>query len=562
MKVGDDAAVWQTLGTVCARLDGLPLAIELAGARMNALTLATLLQALDGRFHVLTTGARTAQPRHRTLHALMDWSYGLLSEPEQRVFRRLGVFSGESTLESAQAVCANNEIGANELLSILSSLVDKSLLVVVDAGAGSLRYGMLETTRAYALDRLTTTGERDSTARQHAEYFRDFVRRNNALWGTLPLAMWLVPLECELDNLRAALQWSVVERHDLPLGAAIAVAQQTVLESLSLAQEGCRWCERALSALSPNPPAVLEAPLQLALAKFYAREHYFERAVQAGMRSAALYRTLTGSSLLRNLSARACLSSALSFVGFALMVLRRNDEGERVASEAVDLARQEPDGGILAWALIVKSLSGDDLVARRALLDEVLALARSFPSGYSIEGLALIGYSLVDFDAGELHSARRYAADAADYFLQSGLHENLACWALAIAATCACLIGDPDDALACAREGLSLPRSVGLVSLMDSVQFIASVLATRGRSSDAARLIGGSEAALATRECPNRPYAQIAHDRTMTLLRESTSSTEMDAWLAEGRAWSYEETIAAALAFEGSPRASTLGSYG
>jgi hypothetical protein len=107
-----------------------------------------------------------------------------------------------------------------------------------------------------------------------------------------------------------------------------------------------------------------------------------------------------------------------------------------------------------------------------------------------------------------------------------------------------------------------LPRSVGLVSLMDSVQVIASVLTTRGRSSDAARLIGGSEAALATRECPNRPYAQTVHDRTMTLLRESTSSAELDAWLAEGRAWSYEETIAAALAFEGRSGTSTLGWYG
>jgi hypothetical protein len=158
---------------------------------------------------------------------------------------------------------------------------------------------------------------------------------------------------------------------------------------------------------------------------------------------------------------------------------------------------------------MVKSLSGTNIVTRQVLLDEALALSRSLPSGYSIEGLALIGYSLVDFDAGELHSARRYAADAADYFLQSGLHDNLACWALAIAATCASLTGDPDGATAYARNGLSLARSVGLVSLMNSVQVIASVLTTRGWHSDAARLIGGSEAALARRECPNPPYAAI-----------------------------------------------------
>jgi predicted ATPase/DNA-binding XRE family transcriptional regulator len=562
MKLEDDAAAWQTLGNVCARLDGMPLAIELAAARMNAVTPTVLLRALEGRVQVLTIGARSAPPRHQTLHALIEWSYGLLSEREQRVFRRLAVFSGGWTLESAQTVCVDDDAGTNELLAILSSLIDKSLLVVADPGSSTLRYGMLETTRAYALDRLTAEGERESAGRRHAEYFSDLLRRNNATWGSLPLAAWLVPLEFELDNLRAALGWSLVERHDVALGATIAVAQQTVLESLSLAQEGCHWCQGALSALSPNPPPVLEAPLQLALAKFYVREHYFERAVEAGMRSAAQYRTLTGSSMLRNLSARACLSSALSFIGYALIGLRRNDEGERVASEAVNLARQEPDVAVLAWALIVKSLSGTDIVARQVLLDEALALSQSFPSGYPMEGLALIGFSWLNFDAGDVHSARRFAADAADYFLRSGLHENLACWALAIAATCASLTGDPAGATACARDGLSLARSVGLVSLMNSVQVIASVLTTRGRHSDATRLIGGSEAALARRECPNPPYAQILHDQTITLLRESTSNAEMDVWLAEGRTWRYEESIAAALDFERRSRPSASESYG
>jgi predicted ATPase/DNA-binding XRE family transcriptional regulator len=558
-KLGDDAAAWQTLADICARLDGLPFAIELAAARMNALTPALLLRALDRRFHLLTTGARTALPRHRTLQALIDWSYGLLSEHERRVFRRLAVFSGGWTLEAAQTVCAD-EVGANELLAVLSSLVDKSLLVVADQGPDSLRYGMLETTRAYALDRLTAEGDHDSTARRHAQYFSDLLCRNNATWGTVPMQAWLVPLEFELDNLRAALRWSLVERHDVGLGAAIAVAQETVLELLSLAAEGCRWCEHALAALAPNALLVLEAPLQLALARFYARECYFERAIGAGMRSAALYRTRPDSLTLRNLSARACLASALSFTGWALTALRRYDEADRVASEAVALAREEPDVTILGWALIVKSLSRNDIAAHRALLDEVLALSHSLPSGYSTEGLALIGLSLVEFDAGDLDRARRLAVEAADHFRRSGLHENLAIWALTIAATCAYFTGDLDGAVARARDGLSLFRGVGLLSPMNSVQVIASVLATRGQRRDAARLIGGCEAALAERQCPRPNYAGVLYDRAITLLREGSSAGEVDAWLVEGRAWGYEETIAAALDFE--RRSQTSVSYG
>jgi len=549
-KLENDAAALQTLGEICARLDGLPFAIELAAARMNVLTPARLLRALDKRFALLTTGARTALPRHRTLQALIDWSYGLLSEHERRAFRRLAVFSGGWTLEAAQVVCADAEIGANELLAILSSLVDKSLLVVTDQGPDTLRYGMLETTREYALDHLAAEDDRESTERRHAEYFADLLRRNNATWGTVAMQAWLVPLEFELDNLRAALRWSLVERRDVNLGAAIVVAQETVLESLSLAVEGCRWCEQALTVLSPEALLVFEAALQLALARFYSRECYFDQAIEAGARSAALYRARPDSLTLRNLSARACLASALSFTGWAYTALRRYEEADRVASEAVALAREEADLAILGWALIVKSLSRNDIVANRSLLEEGLVLCRSLPSGYSTEGLVLIGLSLVEFDAGDPNGARRLAVEAADHFRRSGLHENLAIWALTIAATCAFFTGDVNDAVAHARDGLSLFRGVGMLSPMNSVQVIASVLITRGRRRDAARLIGGCEAALAERKCPRPNYAQVLYERSIALLSEGTSAAEVDAWLAEGQTWTYEDTIAAALEFE------------
>jgi predicted ATPase len=275
MKSADDVDSWHAIGNICARLDGMPLAIELAAARMNTMSLSTLSRGVAERFQLLTNGARTALPRHQTLFALIDWSYNLLSEAERRTLRRLAAFSGGWTLESALAVCAGDELGEIELLAVLSSLVEKSLLFENAGAATNARYGMLETTRVYARDRLKAEGEQESTARRHLDYFWELIRRSNAVWGNVPLAAWLAPLEPEVDNLCAALEWAVVERHDVELGAALAVAQQTVLEPLSLDQEGWRWCERALDALAPDPPPTLEAPLQLALANYCLRDALF-----------------------------------------------------------------------------------------------------------------------------------------------------------------------------------------------------------------------------------------------------------------------------------------------
>jgi predicted ATPase len=216
LKLNDDTAVWEMLGNLCSRLDGLPLAIELAAARMNSMTLETLSRALTGRFQLLTGGARTAMARHQPIYALIDWSYDILLPGEQRAFRRLAIFSGGWTLEAAQAVYAGDDTNADGLLTALSSLVDKSL-VVADTSSTKIRYTMLETTRAYALNRLRAEDEHDATARRHALYFAELLRLGSAMYGILPMPQWLVPLEIELDNVRAALQWSLLGEHDIVL---------------------------------------------------------------------------------------------------------------------------------------------------------------------------------------------------------------------------------------------------------------------------------------------------------------------------------------------------------
>jgi non-specific serine/threonine protein kinase len=549
LKLGEDAAAWQTVATICARLDGLPLAIELAAGRMNAMTFETLSRALDGRFQLLTNGARSALPRHQTLHALIDWSYDLLGDAAQRVFRRLAVFSGGCTLESAESVCAGDGVGSHEVLANLSSLVDKSLIVADPAGT-LVRYAMLETVRAYAQCRLTDAGECQATSRLHAEYFADLVHRNNARWGNVPMSAWIEPVEREVDNLRAALQWSLVDQNDVLLGASIAAGQSRIFELLLLPDEGYRWCEHALSALQPAPPPALEAPLQLALAKFFVREADNDRGAEAATRSAALYQSL------RDAGASVGRGIALAYAAVALLALGRNDEADAAASEAVAITARESDVAAHAWALIGKAFSAGGFAARRAFAGEAVAKARCLPPGYSFEGIALTASSLVEFDAGNLELAQQVAFEAADSFRPSGMHEAMASRALSIAASCMLLTGDRDAAVACALDGLSLVEDGTFLHLrMDAVQVLACALAARGRPREAARLTGACEVLYAEKPTRRSNCSQVIYDRTMALLKESAKGAQLEIWLAEGRRWTCEESIAAALDLERDSRA-------
>jgi predicted ATPase len=195
------------VASICARLDGMPLAIELAAPRLRAMSVGELSERLDQRFALLTDHSRKAQPRHRTLRSMLDWSYDLLHECDQAMLRRVAVFAGGWTLASAEQVCAGDGIDALGVLERLTSLVDKSL-VLTDEQAGATRYRMLDTVRQYALDRLRESGEEAQWRSAHlacfvalAEEFFEGVEEPDK-------QSWLVRIATEHDNLRAALAWS------------------------------------------------------------------------------------------------------------------------------------------------------------------------------------------------------------------------------------------------------------------------------------------------------------------------------------------------------------------
>ena len=190
---------------LCVRLDGMPLAIELAASRTRVLSPSMIFDRLDDRFALLTGGGRTAVPRHRTLQATIEWSHGLLPENEKALLRRLSVFADGFVLEAAEAVCAGGGIGEEEVLDLLSRLADKSL-AVVDAHSGAeARYRLMETIRQYARERLQEAGEEAGLQRRHADYFLAVARTAAPNLRGAGQSEWLTRLETEYDNLRAAL---------------------------------------------------------------------------------------------------------------------------------------------------------------------------------------------------------------------------------------------------------------------------------------------------------------------------------------------------------------------
>ncbi|UPK25317.1 ATP-binding protein [Bradyrhizobium sp. 195] len=234
------------VASICRRLDGIALAIELAAGRVDAYGIAGTASLLDSRFSLQWRGRRTAVPRHQTLAAALDWSYDLLPPAESATLRRLSVFAGPFAPEAAAAVASGDGLSASETLEAIDSLVAKSL--ISPSGSRALRYRLLDTTRAYALGKLNELGENRQFARRHAEHFRDFFERAGADTST-PLPDWLGTYGGELDNVRAALNWAFAPDGDAKLGVALTAAAVTLWVRLSLFAECRERCRTALAAL-------------------------------------------------------------------------------------------------------------------------------------------------------------------------------------------------------------------------------------------------------------------------------------------------------------------------
>ncbi len=250
---------------ICRRLDGVALAIEIAASRVDAFGVAGLAARLNDRFRLLMQGRRTALPRHRTLSATLDWSYAQLPEFERLVLRRLAVFAGMFTMESARAILAASDVFAAEAVDAIANLVARSL-VSADVDGPIAFYRLLDITRAYALAKLEESGERDRLARLHAEHYRTLLEQAQADWESRPATEWLERYRHLIDNVRGALDWTFSPAGDPVTGVALTVAAVPLWFVLSLTSECAERIDRALAASAASRNANQEMRLYAARA--------------------------------------------------------------------------------------------------------------------------------------------------------------------------------------------------------------------------------------------------------------------------------------------------------
>jgi predicted ATPase/DNA-binding CsgD family transcriptional regulator len=335
-------AVARAVAEVCCRLDGIPLAIELAAARVRVLSVTEIAAHLDNRFRLLTGGSRTALPRHQTLEAAIDWSYDLLTEPEQQLFRRLAVFVGSFTLEAAEVVASDlagpQGLSAADLVDLLSRLVTKSLMVVMEGP--HTRYRMLDTLREYAWQRLLAAGELDRMRERHLMYYLELAGRAESGLTGADQVDWLKRLEVEHDNLRAALAWSL-DSEAGEAGLRLATALAGFWLRVGYLSEGIGWLERALAACREVGPVRIQALYQAA-----------RLAQQRGDYGQALVFARQSLALSRHLQNRKGMARALGLMGWVTHWQGDRDAAGRLLEEGLALARASEDERTIARMLL------------------------------------------------------------------------------------------------------------------------------------------------------------------------------------------------------------------
>jgi non-specific serine/threonine protein kinase len=461
------AANVAAVARVCAQLDGIPLAIELAAARLSGLGVADLATRLDQRFRLLTGGSPTALPRQQTLQATVEWSYGLLTPPEQTLFARLSVFAGGWSLEGAEAVGAGGAIAMEEVLDLLASLVNRSLVLAEELDDGSTRYWLLETLRQYGQERLAAAEETAQVQHRHTGYYLALTERAALELNGPGQLRWLDRLEREHANLRAALAWCV-ERSAQAQGDEDAKAAEIALRLAGSLHffwlfrdhhaEGLAWLERALARGAAAPAAVRASALMSA-------------GVLAGLVNdlARSYACLTQSVVLsREIGAARGLCVALCPLGSTTWGSEQDKQADAVLEESLALARGLGEPWLIGLALLHSIFR----VANSAAIERAEERARAWTAGAEalrlfqaagagIEG-AVMQLSLGQIALYERDYGRARAAFAACLpMLRTTGWQSTVADGLAGLADVAREQGDDGEAVTFYTEGLALYRQGG-----------------------------------------------------------------------------------------------------
>jgi non-specific serine/threonine protein kinase len=482
---------------ICRQLDGLPLALELAAARLRALTAKQVVERLDDRFRLLTTGNRAALPRHQTLRAAIDWSYDLLDARERVLLARLAVFGGDFTLEAAEQVCSGGDLAQDDVLDLVAELVEKSLVQMSEAD-GVARYRLLETIRQYGAERLAERGEAETTRRRHAEFFVALAEQAEPHFTTVARPLWARRLQDELDNLRQALAWSRDGHEELHV--RLVGALHWFWHSVGQWPEARQWLRSALTVAAGERPS---------------RER-----------------------------------ARLLFSAGAIASLQARPESAQVhLVEAEALAESCGDDRLLAYARNYRAMALTQIAAPEG--EQPLRLAYSwFREANDLYGLRLnfLLQATHKLGQGDLPGAREAAEEGVRVARVFGLDRELAI-ALQVLGMILVRQGDLSRAMSALREALEcMRRDPQPLFASRSVELIASGLAQRGLFTDAARLHG---AAAANRDRIGARYWQTDSDQhrpALAAARAALGNDSFEAAFAEGREMDIDAALA--LAFD------------
>jgi predicted ATPase/DNA-binding XRE family transcriptional regulator len=531
---------------ICKMLDGMPLALELAAARVSMFTPQDLVDKLDDRFRLLTGGDPTAPPRQRTLRALIDWSYELLSEDERSLFRVLCTFAGGFTFESAIAVYGRVSETDGAAFDLLASLVNKSL-VQVERTDGRTRYRLLESTQHYARDRLRESGEVEAAARAHAEAVLELALDLHDGYEQIPDSEWNAVVVPELENWRAALAWSFGERGDVELARRIVCALRWAWNAFTPG-ERWQWVRTALQTVDVATPAAIVARLHLIEALHYKGQGMTQASYDAAERAFVLAK--------RAVDEREVAQSEWR-MGDALITLGRVEEGARWVRSGLAVLGQSDAPKTRAWMLLALGManfeSGNHAGAKSSCT-EALTIAREHGFG-RIARIALSNLAELEFQTGDAQAALALAEDALARTQVGSRHEwkktlaNMAVYLLAL--------GRYAEARSRAREALDACRAVGaMITLAYAQQHLAAVAAHRPAESEAAaledrargaRLLGYVDGRLAALGAPREATEVREHSTIVAALTEALGAGLAANLMQEGRAWSEERAFAEAL---------------
>ena len=520
----------RAIAQICSRLDGIPLALELAAARVKALNVEQIATRLDDRFRLLTGGARTSLPRQQTLRAMIDWSYNLLSENERVLLRRLAVFVGGWTLEAAENVCKDDE-SDSDVLDLLTRLVDKSLVSMDER-----RYHMLETTRQYAREKLFKSGEGEALRDRHLDYFLEFAGEND-LGVDRPIDQDLAEnnMHAEQDNLRTALLWALDSEPLVTIGLAVSLSEFWLWADLW--EECIQWLEKSIGATTGHPSAVrVRAMLNLSMCLLQvAKSDQAHEIITAALAEA------------QNQPDKSLIASALAYHGWIGLETGHADTAQTFFEQALPLARET--NNILALGIALVSLGSmaaeDDFTRAEAYFLESLNLKMNVKlQAMHIHALAYWFLSSFVFARGEIQKAREYIESALAVHRHGRSNPTVAAHFIEMLGRIQIAEGNLEPARQSLRESTVYLRDYNSIAcLAHGLEAFARLALAEADPSRAAQILGSAEAHLELLNMSMIPAEKVLYNQSVAAVRMALAGDAFASAWNQGRRIKIEEAV-------------------